>query len=163
MNNTTMAHVGAEIAVLGGVVFYFHRKNSQLQEMIVELAQSNQMLLERIGNLENDMDYLGKALSSMHLKSTQTVPPTTPRQSVKSVKQEKTSQPANLTFEQMQQMMAMMKAQEAKSEPAPEKTVIEPIQVYDNNADLDKELENELGELQTTRVVCDGQTCSLVE
>lgn len=174
-----MVHVGAEVAVLGGVVFYFHRKNSQLQELIVELAQANQKLSERVNGLEEDLNYLGQTMTAMQRRQTapvstpvQATPPVTPAVTPTTPVQQA---PQTLTPEQVQQMMAMMQAQQvpqpqkpvqetfAPPEPAPEKTIIEPLQVYDNNDDLDKELASELADLQNAKVVCDGDTCTLVE
>lgn len=150
-----MAHVGAEVAVLGGVVFYFHRKNSQLQEMIVELAQANQKLVERITGLEEDVNYLGQVITSMQRRQATPV-------ATQPVTQTPTS-PAKPTVQQTSLTPTQVQETFVPPEPAPEKTIIEPLQVYDNNDDLDKELASELGDLQSTKVVCNGDTCTLVE
>ena len=62
MDNMTLAHVGGELVLIGGVAFYFHRKTTLLTEQIEVLKQENKKLAEAIIELQENLNQLGMVI-----------------------------------------------------------------------------------------------------
>jgi hypothetical protein len=58
MDNVRLAHIGADLVLIGGTVFYFHRKTSLLQEHILQLKREQHELLDEIDQLKAGMQQL---------------------------------------------------------------------------------------------------------
>jgi hypothetical protein len=73
MNTVTMAHIGTEMVVIGGIAFYFHRKTQQLQEenkklseRVEELAGLVEAMQERLGQLIGQTDHIEAFLAAQN-------------------------------------------------------------------------------------------------
>jgi hypothetical protein len=59
MNNVTLAHIGTELVVIGGIAFYFHRKTNLLQTELEALKKENLSLVETLNDMQDNLQQLG--------------------------------------------------------------------------------------------------------
>ncbi len=59
MNNITLAHIGGELVLIGGVAFYFHRKTNTLQDDLTALKKENKELADSVEELQGAIQQLG--------------------------------------------------------------------------------------------------------
>lgn len=59
MNNVTLAHIGGDLVLIGGVAFYFHRKTNVLQEELSMLKKDNKELADAMEEIQDNMQQLG--------------------------------------------------------------------------------------------------------
>lgn len=52
LDKKTMIHIGAEIVILGGIVFWLNSKISNKDETIARLEKENKEMMERIKRIE---------------------------------------------------------------------------------------------------------------
>jgi hypothetical protein len=74
MNNTTLAHIGSELLVVGGLAFYFHRKTSGLQDAVLQLQKENRDLIEVINEIQEDMQQLATIVTQQQRQLSGTRP-----------------------------------------------------------------------------------------
>jgi hypothetical protein len=65
MDNTTLAHIGAEFVLIGGVAFYFQRKTKNLEEEIEQLKREQQGLINMIESMGESLERLGGIVMAM--------------------------------------------------------------------------------------------------
>ena len=144
MNNVTLAHIGGEIVLIGGVAFYFHRKTKNLGEQIVTLQKENAELREAIQDLSEQIQQLGNMVMQMRHSHIQTKPTQVQQKPTVQVKQV----PKKVSVQQ----------------PPLQTSKIETFSQIEED-DLDKEISEELEELQKGREQnCDEDgVCKLVD
>lgn len=74
MNNVTLAHIGGDLVLIGGVAFYFHRKTSALQEEINVLKRENKEMSNAIIELQDSLQQLGSIVMQMQAGRAQSQP-----------------------------------------------------------------------------------------
>jgi len=65
MNNITLAHIGGELVLIGGVAFYFQKKTSMLQHEINTLKKDNELMIETIEDLQEGIQQLGSIVMKL--------------------------------------------------------------------------------------------------
>ena len=149
MNNVTLAHVGGELVLIGGVAFYFHRKTALLQQELEALKKANAELCESVLELREGMQQLG----SMVMQSQQqTPPPLRPAEAF-------TVPPRRQPLQQRK------RPKHRKPQPPPQEIPTETDDSDDETIDdreLDRELEGEYTRLTSERK-CEGDTCTLMD
>lgn len=129
MNNVTLAHIGGDLVIIGGVAFYFHRKTNFLQEQISDLQKENKELHAVIADLQSNIQDIGTMIYQMQRPSTG--PRHIPRQPSQRAMYKQQSSPAHAPKDDLQ------------SSPTDED--------YFEDGDLDSELANEYKQLDKER------------
>ena len=168
MNNTTLAHVGAELVVIAGVSFYFHHKTKTLQTEINNLKKDNKELYEIIDELEKGMNQLGQMV--MRLQQNQQGIQKRPRpQEQTPFPQTPNPLPQQEPFQPPEQRSPPRRE---KKRPKKQKKRVEIESDYSSgdetldDKDLDKELQGELSKIHQERkpkMVCNDDTCNLLD
>ena len=79
MDAKTLIHVGAEIIVIGGVSFWFHKRIGDQNAIITKLVDDNKKLHERVDALEQTVHHLIQLLNGQqHVHSPQQHHPSPP-------------------------------------------------------------------------------------
>lgn len=73
MNNITLAHIGGELVLVGGIAFYFHKKTSMLQQEIALLKKEMQANTETIEELQDAIQRLGAMVVALQRRPQQPV------------------------------------------------------------------------------------------
>lgn len=144
MDNITLAHVGGELVIIGGIVYYFHKKYTNIQDQVNYLKSENEELRALIEELQEGMQQLG----AMVMKQTNSPPQrSTP-----------TTQPIQSTLRET--MNVSHKTPKRRRRIPKSDTEDSGNETYDDR-DLDSELAGEFKELDTQR--CQGDFCDLKE
>ena len=181
MDKITLAHIGGEIVLIGGVAFYFHRKTVKMNEQITALQKENAELKEAIQDLNSSVQELGMLVMQMRnalgsRASAASVSATTPP-IIMSMGLPPFQQQGNKVTEKA------IKKPSIKLEPQSSTTTKATVRKVNtggddsgdetslDEADLDKEIEQELSQLSKERkdnptiakVNCDDGVCKLVD
>ena len=156
MNNVTLAHIGGELVVIGGVAFYFHRKTTLLEQQVMQLQKENRELAAAIDNLGEQMEQLAEFVM-------QGAPPAPrPRQQPQQPQQTPVPRQGRPTRPKAPPpVVAVDTAQRMppRRRPAPSDDDDSGNETLDDR-ELDRELEKDLQELETSRS-CEGDVCEL--
>jgi len=143
MNNITLAHIGGELVLIGGVAVFFHKKTATLQQKIDllssnfdTLTKSNEELVEAFVKLQNHVQHLTSSLMQLQQHISPTVEPPQP-QSVKKTTFNMPKTPSK-TFEKPS-FSSLKKSAKTKPKVELEDSGDETLE----DSVLDKELENE--------------------
>jgi len=155
MNNITLAHVGGELVIIGGVAFYFHRKTKSLETELEELKRQTNELKAVINDMQDTIQQLG----SMVVRQSQTQSQT---QTQRSKEKEYLTVPPKVSQQSM--------ARQPVSKP-PRRKQVKKNDSDDSgsetldDADLDRELATEFKKLnqERSRIECNNDVCELVE
>lgn len=146
MNNITLAHVGGELVLLGGIAFYFHRKTAALQDVLTKMQSEQEDLQETIEEMKEVIQQLNAAVMQLrHTQMPKAMPVHVPKRDFTPVKKPKKKPPRR----------------------------VEPITDSEdsglNNSELDRELADEYIQLQQDRNNvredrddCEGEVCELI-
>lgn len=180
MDKITLAHIGGEIVLIGGVAFYFHRKTVKMNEQIVALQKENAELKEAIQELNNSLQELGMIVMQMRGAQRASVHQPTPQQQspIAPIIMSMMSPPMqqNKVTEKAIKKPALPKKQSQQQQQTETFRAMPPRKTDGGDdsgdetldeADLDKEIEKELVELSKERTVpkmeCDDDVCKLVD
>lgn len=181
MNNITLAHIGGDLVLIGGVAFYFHRKTAALSEEILTLKKENKLLSDAIVELQENFQQLGDAFMQLQgaggpqqqPQRVQVPPQRRPQQTSQRPPQRQpqpAAQPGALgMMDMMQGFMQQQPVQQPtlrKPKRSPKSRRADPedsgIETLDDR-DLDKELDTEYQELEKQRGNCEGDVCTMPE
>ena len=189
MNNITLAHIGGELVLIGGVAFYFHRKTNTLQEDVNTLKKENKELSDAVEDLQENLQRLGTMFMQLQqqlggrripqpqpqprepfILQPQAQPQPQPREPFILQPQAQQVQQPNPMQDMMQGMMqGMMPGMQPqvrklkKKRRAKSDSEDSGEEAYDDR-ELDKDLVGEMKQLNSERQQnCTGETCQLIE
>lgn len=148
MNNVTLAHIGGELVVIGGIAFYFQRKTSALEHQILQLQQENRELVTAIDELGDQMQQLA-AMVMQGRQQPRQAPAPVPRQG--RTRKDRRPPPVSQVIDSAQRAPPTTKAFSDDNDSGNETL---------DDRELDRELEQDLQELEESRK-CDGDVCEL--
>ena len=163
MNNITLAHIGGELVLVGGLAFYFHRKNNMMMKEIAQLKQQNQQLHETIMELQENVQQIGGAMMQMQqmggqmsvmnqqMPQTKRHPMQTQQSQARRPIQQRVVQKHKTEIEKSKKKKKIMSDSDDSGD-----------ETYDDK-ELDKELSKEYTTLAKEREKCDGERCELIE
>lgn len=161
MNNVTLAHIGGEMVIIGGLAFYCHKKNTELKNELHKLEEKNTELTEIVNKLQDHLQKLSYAFMQFQENSyQQQQPPPPPQKSVPPPPQKSVSPPP--------QKSVNLPPRTSRSRPLKNKTPAKITSISDDSesgddtiadTELDKELDTELSKLNGKD--CDGDTCPI--
>jgi chromosome segregation ATPase len=162
MNNITLAHIGSELVIIGGIAFYFHRKTNMLQTELENLKMENKNLTELVNDMQENLQQLGNVV--MHLQQqlhNQSVPHrnrSTKQTSVQLPPLEQVNKHPLVDNRKRNSGLHRRRPVKKHSDDSGSETL--------DDTELDKELESEYDKLQKERRVhavddCEGDVCSL--
>lgn len=153
MNNVTLAHIGGELVVIGGVAFYFHRKTTLLEQQIIQLQKENRELATAIDNLGEQMqqlaDFVMQGAPPTHRPRSQPQQTPVPRQGRPT--RPKAPSPA-VAIDNAQRIPPRRRPVPSDDDDSGNETL--------DDRELDRELEKDLQELESSRS-CKGDVCEL--
>lgn len=171
MDKITLAHIGGELVIIGGVAFYFHRKTVKMTDRITALEQENAELKEAIQALNDSLQELGMIVMQMRGAKMQQAAasqqsPMAPiiMSMMPPIHQNKVTEKAIKKPILKKPSLPVKPARKTVGDDSGDETLDE--------ADLDKELEPELSQLNKERkdpsatiakVNCDDGVCKLVD
>lgn len=148
MNNVTLAHIGGELVVIGGIAFYFQRKTSALEQQILQLQQENRELVTAIDELGDQMQQLA-AMVMQGRQQPRQAPTPVPRQG--RTRKDRRPPPVSKVIDSAQRAPPTTQAFSDDNDSGNETL---------DDRELDRELEQDLQELEKSRK-CDGDVCEL--
>jgi erythromycin esterase-like protein len=159
MNNVTLAHIGGDLVLIGGLAFYFHKKNNAMMKEITLLKQQNQQLNETIMELQENIQQLGNAFMQFQQMNGQMA--FMDRQPKRNVVQPQTLSQQRRPLQKHNQRRII------EEKPKKNKKMLSDSddsgdETYDDK-DLDKELSKEYTTLAKERDTCKGEQCELIE
>lgn len=160
MNNVTLAHIGGDLVLIGGVVFYFQKKTSKLAEEIETLKKDNKELNEMVDELTRGMQQLGTMFMQLQqqIKKSNTASPVVVQQPVQLTPLQTPLEPTPI-FVKSKKAKQVKKSTVSMDSSESEETI--------DDKELDKELTTEYSRLEDERkkktVECTEDKCKLVD
>lgn len=147
-----MAHIGGELVIISGVVFYFNKRISETNEKLAELQEENEELRGIVAELQSQVNQLGKFCYMM--------------QNGVSMKESGAKEDRKIVKNEVHETPQRKLSRKDKR---PLKRVAETVTSSDEDSgmetfddrDLDDELENELEELNNP--ICKNGVCTLLD
>lgn len=146
MDNQLLAHVGGEVLVVGALAFYFHKQNTELHQQIAILKNTCRELGSAVEELQDSISQIGMVLSGGAAR-TNPAPTPAPRRRYPSP-----PKPQRSKLGRVGTTATVKSGSDSSSSSSDEDGTL-------NDNDLDKELKNELEEMEKMR--CDGDVCTI--